>query len=71
MGEHFFDYDSGEFCRSISDNMAINSDGDMLMKISENMAMDMDSGELHLISGWHSEEQADWSIDESDEGRET
>jgi len=59
MGKLFFDFDSGDFCHSISDNMAIDSNGDMLMKMSDNMAMDMDSGELHIISGWDSDEETD------------
>ncbi len=35
-----FDYESGEFIRILSDNMAIDSDGDLMMKLSDNMAMD-------------------------------
>lgn len=37
---------------SLSGNMLIDSDGDLMMKMSDNMAMDMDSGELHLISSF-------------------
>ena len=37
---------------SISDNMAMDSDGDLLMRLSDNMAMDMNSGEIHFISTW-------------------
>ena len=33
MGKHFFDYDDGDFAHTISDNMAIDSDGDLLMRI--------------------------------------
>lgn len=29
MGKNFFDYEDGNFARSISDNMAIDSDGDL------------------------------------------
>lgn len=42
MGKHFFDYDDGNFAHTISDNMAIDSDGDLLMRMGDNMAMDMD-----------------------------
>lgn len=49
MGKHFFDYDDGNFAHTISGNMAIDSDGDLLMRMGDNMAMDMDSGELHMI----------------------
>ena len=31
MGKHFFDYEDGDFAYSISDNMAIDSDGDLLI----------------------------------------
>ena len=43
MGKHFFDYDDGNFAHTISDNMAIDSDGDLLMRMGDNMAIDMDS----------------------------
>lgn len=52
MTKQFFDYDNGNFVNTISGNMAIDSDGDMLMRLGDNMAMDMDTGELHIISGW-------------------
>lgn len=59
MVKHFFDYEDGDFAYSISDNMAIDSDGDLLIRMGENMVMDMDSGELHIISGWHNEDDDD------------
>lgn len=59
MGKHFFDYDDGNFAHTTSDNMAIDSDGDLLMCMGDNMAMDMDSGELHIISGWPDDEDDD------------
>lgn len=52
MGKHFFDYEDGSFGMSLSGNMLIDSDGDLMKKMSDNMAMDMDSGELHLISSF-------------------
>ena len=52
MAKYFFDYDSGDFAMSISDNMAINSDGGMMMRMGDNMAMDMDTGDIHIISAW-------------------
>ena len=33
MGKHFFDSEDGDFAYSISDNMAIDSDGDLLMRM--------------------------------------
>lgn len=52
MGKRFFDYDDGDFANSISDNMAVDSDGDLLMRMGDNVAMDMVSGEIHIISDW-------------------
>lgn len=48
----FFDYDDCDTAFSISDNIAMDSDGDYLMRLSDNMAMEMDSGEIHTISSW-------------------
>ena len=36
----------------MSDDMGMDSDGNMMMRVGDNMAMDMDSGELHMVSGW-------------------
>ena len=59
MGKHFFDYEDDDFACSISDNIAIDSDGDLLIRRGDDMAMDMDSGELHIISGWSNDEDDD------------
>lgn len=56
MGKTFFDYDDGNFAHTVSDNMAINSDGDILMRMGGNIAMDMESGKMHFISGWSDED---------------
>lgn len=56
MGKNFFDYGEGDFAHTISDNLAINSDGDMLMRVNDNTAMDMETGEIHFISGWSDED---------------
>ena len=56
MSKHFFDYDDGDFAYVVSVNMAIDSDGNMMMRMGDNMAMDMDSGELHIISSWDDED---------------
>lgn len=52
MGKHFFD-----FVHTISDNMAIDSDGNMMMRVSDNMAMDLDSGDIHIISSWSNDDE--------------
>lgn len=31
MGKHFFDFEDGDFAFSISDNMAMDSDGDLMI----------------------------------------
>ena len=59
MGKHFFDYEDDDFACSISDNIAIDSDGDLWIRMGDDMAMDMDSGELHIISGWSNDEDDD------------
>ena len=48
----FFDIFKGKFGFKMSDDMGMDSDGDMMMRVGDNMAMDMDSGELHMVSGW-------------------
>lgn len=55
-----FDYESGEFIHTLSDSMAIDSDGNFMMKVSNSMAMDMDSGDLHMTSPWLSDDGDDW-----------
>lgn len=57
MSRNFFDYDDGDFAYIISDNMAIDSDGDLLMRMGDNTVMDMVSGDLHFISGWSDDDE--------------
>lgn len=57
MGKHFIYYEDSDFAHSISDNMAIDSDENLLMV--NNMTIDMDTGELHIISGWSNDEVDD------------
>jgi len=54
MGKPFFDLETGEMGFSISDDMLMSSDGDLLMKMSDSMTMDLDSGELHIINSFGS-----------------
>ena len=35
MGKHFFDFEDGDFAHSISDNMAIDSDGDTRSRVED------------------------------------
>ena len=59
MGKHFFDFEDSDFAHSISDNMAIDSEGDLLMRMGDNMAMDMDTGDIHMISSWPNDDDED------------
>ena len=52
MSKRFFDYEDSDFAMSISDNMAIDSNGDLMMRMGNNMAMDMDTGDIHFVSSW-------------------
>lgn len=56
MGKHLFDYEDGDFIFALSDSMAVDSDGNMMMRMGDILAMDMDSGDLHFISGWSTDE---------------
>jgi len=57
MFNHIFDFDDGEFAFQTSENMAIDSGGDILLRVSDNMAMDLDTGDLHFTSAWEDEEE--------------
>lgn len=59
MFDPYFDLETGEIGHSISDNMLMDSDGDLLMKMSDNMALDLDSGDIHLISSFGSSRSDD------------
>ena len=57
MGTSLFDYSDSDIACSISDNMAINSNGDYLMRMGDDMAMDMQTGELHMTSNWPEDDE--------------
>ena len=59
MGKHFFDFEDGDFAFSISDNMAMDSDGHLMMRMGKNMAMHMDTGDIHMISSWPNDDDED------------
>jgi len=60
MSKLFFDYDDGDFGFTISDNMAVDSNGNMMMRLSDDMALDMDSGDIHFTSSWNNDDDNDW-----------
>ena len=57
MCNRFFDYDDVDFAMSISDSMAMDSDGDLVMRMGDHMAMDMDTGDIHMISSWPDDDE--------------
>ena len=52
MSNPFFDFSDGSFCFSTSDNMAVNSEGDLMMRLDDHMAMNLSTGDLHMVSSW-------------------
>ena len=57
MGKLFFDFNDDDFAMPVSDNMAIDSKGNLNVRMSDNMALDMTTGEVHLISGWEKKDE--------------
>ena len=57
MRKRLFDHKDEAYAQTISDNMAMNSEGDLMLRMGEHMAMDLDSGELHLVSEWSDDEE--------------
>ncbi len=55
---NFFDFNTSNWGHEISDNTAIDSEGNMLFRMNDTMAMDLNSGDLHMTSTW-SEEKDD------------
>ena len=55
-----FDYNDGDFGYQLSDDLAMDSDGHLMMRMGDNMAMDMNSGDLHIVSGWNDDDEDDW-----------
>ena len=47
-----FDYEDEDLIHTVSDNMAMDFDGNLMMRLSNNMAMDMNSGNIHTVSFW-------------------
>lgn len=64
----FFDFDKGEFGFMLSDDMGMDSDGNVMIKMGDNTAMDMDSGDLHIVSGWDDDDDSfgsSWDDDDN------
>lgn len=54
-----FDYNDGAFLFHVSDNMAMDTNGDMMMRMGEGMAMNMATGEIHFTSMWSNKDEDD------------
>ena len=55
-----FDINDGSLIFPTSDNMGIDSDGDLHMRMGDNLSMDMDTGELHFTFGWGNDDDDDF-----------
>lgn len=56
MSKLIFDFEDGDFAFRLSDNMAMDTNGNLMMRTSDNVAMDMNTGEMHITSSWHNED---------------
>ena len=48
--------DDDDFVFPLSNDMAMNSNGDLMIRLGDNMALDLESGDLHMVMGWDDEE---------------
>ena len=51
-----FDWDDDDFVFPLSNDMAMNSNDDLMIRLGDNMALDLESGDLHMVMGWDDEE---------------
>lgn len=51
------DYEDNNILCPVSDNMAIDSAGNIYMRMSKNRAMDVSTGKTHLISSWPNDKE--------------
>ena len=51
-----FDLDDDDFVFPLSNDMAMNSNGDLMIRLGDNMALDLECGDLHMVMGWDDEE---------------
>ena len=51
-----FDLDDDDFVFPLSNDMAMDSNGDLMIRLGSNMALDLESGDLHMVMGWDDEE---------------
>ncbi len=62
MGKFLFDFTDGDPLFTLSEHMAMDCSGNMMMRLGDNMAMDMSSGNLHFVTPWKSgdEDEDEW-----------
>ena len=51
-----FDLDDDDFVFPLSNDMAMDSNRDLMIRLGDNMALDLESGDLHMVMGWDDEE---------------
>ena len=51
-----FDLDDDDFVFPLSNDMAMDSNRDLMIRLGSNMALDLESGDLHMVMGWDGEE---------------
>ena len=51
-----FDLDDDDFVFPLFNDMAMDSNGDLMIRLGSNMALDLESGDLHMVMGWDGEE---------------
>lgn len=57
-----FDMEDGDFLVKMSNDMLMDSEGNLMQIVGDNMTLDLDSGELHFTSGSTRDqfEEDDW-----------
>ena len=66
MSNPVFDLDSWDPLFKVSDDMAVDMDGNWSVRIGDGLAMDMDTGDIHFTTSWSSDDSDD-EFDEFDE----
>ena len=67
MSNPVFDLDSWDPLFKVSDDMAVDMDGNWSVRIGDGLAMDMDTGDIHFTTSWSSDDSDSWSSDELDD----
>ena len=66
MSYGLFDFSDGDVAWTISNDMAIDSQGNPMMRIGDSQAVDLNTGEIHFVYGWGQEGNT-YSNDEDDD----